>query len=296
MATAVDQSAVKIGFIGLGAMGRPMALHLLHSGYPLGVHARRPHSAAPLVAEGATLYATPAALAASSDVLITMVTTTSDVEEVLLGDDGAATGARPDTIFLDMSTTSAAGAMAIGTALARRGFHYADAPVSGGVAGAEQATLTIMVGADAAVLARLRPILERLGRLIVHVGGVGAGQAAKTCNQLLLLITAEGVAEALALAARLGLDPGAVRQALLGGLASSRVLDLFGARMVDRQFQTGIPVRLYDKDLRIAMETARLAGQELPAAAVVMDHLDTLRRRGGGDHDLSALLQVVERR
>lgn len=181
------QTPVKIGFIGLGAMGRPMALHLVRRGYPLGVYARRPQSATPLIAEGATLHATPAALGAWSDVLITMVTATSDVEKLLLGDEGAAASAGPDTVFLDMSTTSPAGAVTIGAALARGGLHFADAPVSGGVVGAENATLTIMVGADAAVLERLRPILECLGSLIVHVGSVGAGQTAKACNQLLLL-------------------------------------------------------------------------------------------------------------
>ncbi len=284
-----------IGFIGLGAMGRPMALHLLRRGYSLGVYARRPANAVPVTSAGAAVYPTPAALGEASDLVITMVTATNDVEEILLGPDGAGARARPGTVFIDMSTIAPAGAVRIGQALAARGLHFVDAPVSGGPASAENASLTIMVGAEGAVLDRVRPVFECLGKLIVHVGPVGAGQTTKACNQLVLLITAEAVAEGLALAARSGLDPRLVRQALLGGLASSRVLDVFGGRMVDRHFDAGIPVRLYDKDLRIVFDAAAAVGQPVPAFEVVRSNLAALMARGEGAKDLSVLVEVLER-
>lgn len=287
---------MNIGFIGLGAMGRPMALHLLGRGHALGVYARRPPAAVPLIRAGAVSYPTPAALGEASDVVITMVTATADVEEILFGQGGAATGARPGTVFIDMSTISPAAAVRIGRLLGERGLAFADAPVSGGPMGAENAALTIMVGADAAVLERVRPVLECLGKLIVHVGGVGAGQITKACNQLVLLITAEAVAEGLALASRSGLNPKLVREALLGGLASSRVLDVFGGRMVTRQFDAGIPVRLYDKDLHIVFDTAGATGQRLPAFEVVRSNLERLMTRGDSEKDLSVLLEVLEER
>jgi 2-hydroxy-3-oxopropionate reductase len=283
----------KIGFIGLGTMGRPMAAHVLRHGLQLGVYARRPESAAALIAAGAVRYLTPAALGADSDVVITMVTATPDVEMVLLGAAGAASEARRGTTFVDMSTISSTAAVAIGRALAARGLAFVDAPVSGGPTGAEQGSLTIMVGAEAPILEQVRPILECFGQRIVHIGGIGAGQAAKACNQLTLLITAEAVAEGLALAARLGLDQRAVREALLGGIASSRVLDLFGARMIERRFDAGIPIRLYDKDLRMVLQLAADAGQPLPAAHLVMAHIEQLMTDGRGDSDLSVLISAI---
>lgn len=286
---------MRIGFIGLGVMGRPMALHLLRGGFELGVYARHPDAAKPLVDAGATAHATAAALACVSDVVITMVSGTSDVEEVLLGPGGVADAAHAGTVVIDMSTISPAATRHMADLLATRGIQMLDAPVSGGPAGAEQATLTIMVGGEHAVLERVRPILDCLGKTIVHMGAHGAGQTTKACNQLTLVIAAEGVAEALALAGRCGLDPRRVREALLGGLAASRVLDVFGARMADRQFQSGIATRLYHKDLHIVLDTARDAGQALPAASIVMEHIDELMARDQGDRDLSTLMAVVER-
>jgi 2-hydroxy-3-oxopropionate reductase len=286
-------SPPKIGFIGLGTMGRPMAGHVLRRGYELGVYARRPETAAVLTAAGALSHPTPAALGAASDIVISMVTATRDVEAVLLGSDGAATAARPGTTFIDMSTISPTAAIEIGRALAARGLAFVDAPVSGGPAGAEQASLTIMVGADGPVLEHVRPILECFGQRIVHLGRVGSGQATKACNQLMLLITAEAVAEGLALAARLGLDQRTVREALLGGIASSRVLDLFGERMIDRRFEAGIPIRLYAKDLRMVLQLAADSGQPLPAGRIVMAHLERLMADGSGDKDLSLLIDSL---
>ena len=223
-----------------------------------------------------------------------MLTATSDVEDILLGSNGAVERACPGTVFIDMSTILPAAAVEIGKTLAARGLDFVDAPVSGGPVRAENATLTIMVGADGLVLKRVRPILDCLGSLVVHVGGVGAGQTTKVCNQLVLLITAEAVAEGLALAGRSGLDPGLVMQELLGGLASSRVLDLFGGRMVSRSFESGIPVRLYDKDIRIVFDTAARVGQVLPALEIVRAHLEMLMARGDGEKDLSVLMEVLE--
>lgn len=285
---------MNIGFIGLGAMGRPMALHLVKAGYSVRVYARRPEAAAPLVEAGASRAATLAQLASDSDVVITMVTATPDVEDVLLGPDGVASGARPGTIAIDMSTIAPQATRRMAERLAERQVRMLDAPVTGGPAGAEAATLTIMVGGDAAVLDEARPILERLGRQIVHMGGHGAGQIAKACNQLALLVNAEGVAEALALGARCGLDPRRLREALMGGIASSRVLDVFGARMVERDFTPGMATRLYDKDLAIVLDLAREAGQALPAAAVVRRHLDRMMAEGKARQDLAALIELVE--
>jgi len=285
---------MKLGFIGLGVMGRPMALHLLKRGHEMGVYARRPESAAPLVDAGARLYSSPAALAADAEVVFTMVTTSSDVEHVALGADGIIHGARPGTVLVDMETISPAVARSVAARLAAKGIEMIDAPVSGGPAGAEQATLSIMAGGESHVFERVKPLFEALGRTIVHMGGHGAGQTTKACNQLALLVTAQGAAEALTLARQSGLDPAKVREVMLGGIAASRVLELFGKRMVEREFAAGIETRLYHKDLDIVLELAHGMGQALPAAAVVMQHINALVGRGGGGSDLSALIQVIE--
>jgi 2-hydroxy-3-oxopropionate reductase len=285
---------MKLGFIGLGVMGRPMALNLMKRGHEMGVYSRRPESTAPLVEAGARRYASPAELAANAEVVFTMVTTSSDVELVALGADGIIHGARPGTVLVDMETISPAVARSVAARLAEEGIEMLDAPVSGGPSGAEQATLSIMAGGKAQVFERVRPLLEALGRTIVHLGGHGAGQTTKACNQLALLVTAQGTAEALTLARLSGLDPAKVREVLLGGIASSRVLELFGKRMVEREFAAGIEARLYHKDLDIVLELAHGMGQALPAAAVTMQNINALVGRGGGADDLSALLKIVE--
>jgi 2-hydroxy-3-oxopropionate reductase len=287
---------MNVGFIGLGAMGHPMALRLLGAGHELRVYSRRPETATALVALGATAHATPAALADTCDAVVTMVTGTPDVEEIMLGPHGVAAGARPGTVAIDMSTISPLGTRRIAAALAARDIPMLDAPVTGGVAGAENGTLTIMVGGEQPVLDRVRPVLNSLGTNIVYMGGTGAGQMAKACNQLALLVTAEGVAEALALARHCGLDPATVRQALLGGIAASRVLDVFGARMIDRGLPPAFPARLYHKDLHIVFDIARDAGQDLPAASAVMQQIDTLMDRDRGGQDISVLIELLEER
>ena len=285
---------MRVGFIGLGVMGRPMALNLLRGRHEVTVCARRAASAAPLVERGAATVETPAALAAECDAVFTMVTGTSDVEGVLLGDGGVVHGARPGTVVIDTSTIDPQATRAIAETLGERGIEMLDAPVSGGPQGARDATLSIMVGGKVEVLERVRPLLACVGAKVRHMGASGAGQATKACHQLLLLVTAQGVAEALTLARRSGLDAGRVREAMLDGMASSRVLDFFGERMARRDFEAGIESRLYHKDLDIVLRLAHGLGVALPAGAVTMQSINGLHGRGLGRHDLSALLALVE--
>ena len=285
---------MRVGFIGLGVMGRPMALNLLRGRHEVTVCARRAASLDPLLERGAAPAPTPAALAAGCDAVFTMLTGTSDVEQILLGDDGVAHGARPGTVVIDTSTIDPTATRAIASALAGRGIDMLDAPVSGGPHGARDATLSIMVGGKADVLERARPLFDCLGTKVLHMGGHGAGQATKACHQLLLLVTAQGVAEALTLATRAGLDAGRVRQAMLEGMASSRVLDFFGDRMARRDFEAGIESRLYHKDLDIVLNLAHDLGVALPAGALTMQFINGLHGRGRGRDDLSALITLVE--
>ncbi|MCE2514761.1 MAG: NAD(P)-dependent oxidoreductase [Acidobacteria bacterium] len=285
---------MRVGFIGLGVMGRPMALNLLRGRHEVTVYARRAASAAPLVERGAVTAETPAALAAACDAVFTMVTGTPDVEAILLGDDGVVHGARPGTVVIDTSTIDPPATKEMAAALAERGIDLLDAPVSGGPQGALDATLSIMVGGKAEVLERVRPLLDCIGAKVRHMGGPGAGQTTKACHQLLLLVTAQGVAEALTLARRSGLDAGRVRDAMLDGMASSRVLDFFGDRMVRRDFAAGIESRLYHKDLDIVLRLAHALGVALPTGAVTMQSINGLHGRGLGRNDLSALLALVE--
>lgn len=285
---------MKLGFIGLGVMGRPMALNLMKHGHKMSVYARRAETAEPLVAAGATRRASPAEVAAEAETIFTMVTDSRDVEEVVLGQRGVIDGARSGSVLVDMETISPAVARTVAAALEARGIEMLDAPVSGGPTGAEQATLSIMVGGKAAVFERIKPLFVCLGRTILHMGDSGSGQMTKACNQLALLINAQGTAEALTLARACGLDPARVREVLLGGVAASRVLELFGGRMVERNFAAGIEARLYYKDLNIALDLAHQAGLAVPAAALAMQNVDALIGRGEGASDLSALIKVVE--
>lgn len=285
---------MKLGFIGLGVMGRPMALNLMKHGHQMGVYARRPQSVEPLVAAGAVSYKTPAALAAACEAVFTVVTNSDDVEQVVLGENGIIHGARAGSMVVDMETISPTVARNIAQALAAKGIDMLDAPVSGGPMGAEQATLSIMAGGKPAVFERAKPLFECLGRTIVHMGDHGAGQITKACNQLALLVTAQGSAEALSLAARCGVDPAKVREVMLGGIAASRVLDLFGKRMVERDFAAGIEARLYYKDLHIVLDLVHELGLAAPAAALAMQSVNALIGRGEGRNDLSALIKVVE--
>ena len=286
---------MQLGFIGLGTMGRPMALNLMRGGHGMFVYARRPASAQPLVDDGATACASPAAVAERSEVVFTMVTGTNDVETVVLGADGVVHGADEGALVIDMSTIDPLAAQTMALALSDRGVEMLDAPVSGGPQGAVDAALTIMVGGTATALDRARPLFALLGPTVVHMGESGAGQTTKACHQLALLVTAQGAAEALTLAGRCGLDVERVRQVMMGGVAASRVLDIFGTRMASRDFSAGIESRLYHKDLDIALGLAHNRGAALPAAAVTMQFVNALVGSGRGRDDLSALVTLVEK-
>ena len=286
---------MKVGFIGLGVMGRPMALHLLEAGHELSVYARRAEAAQPLVDAGAKACASPAEVAAASEVVFTMVTAGADVEQVALGEDGIVHGAKPGTVLVDMGTIPPGTARRVAAKLAAKGIETIDAPVSGGEVGARNATLAIMAGGKAEVLARVRPLLEKLGKTLVHVGPSGAGQVAKACNQMIMVACIEAVAEALLLARQSGADPEKVRQALAGGSAGSRVLEVFGARMTARDFKAGVEARLHHKDFGILLDEAVTLGAPLPIAAQVWQQLNALMAQGWGREDTSALLRVLER-
>jgi 2-hydroxy-3-oxopropionate reductase len=283
---------MKVGFIGLGAMGRPMALHLHDAGHDLHVWARRPEGAAGLPA---TLCATPAGLGRQCEVVFTIVTSSADVAAVALDADGLIEGMAPDSVLVDCSTIAPDAARRIASKLAEKSIHMLDAPVSGGAQGAIDATLAIMAGGEAAVLERVRPLLACLGQRIVHIGPNGAGQVAKACNQMIMVAAIEAAAEALRLAAASGVDCARVRQALVGGSAASRVLDVMGERMVRRDFAAGIEARLHHKDFGLVLEAARQSGVPVPMTAAVAQQLNALMAQGWGRDDTASLLRVLER-
>ena len=285
---------MKLGFIGLGTMGRPMSLNLLRAGYELAVFARRSEALAPLAAAGAMACGNPREVASRAEVVFTMVTSDADVAEVVLGRDGVIEGAAPGSVVVDTSTIAAATARHIAACLAERGIDMLDAPVSGGPQGAAGAALSIMVGGKPEVLARLRPLLEVLGKTITHIGPNGAGQVAKACNQMVMVAAIEGCAEALLLAQAAGVDARRVRAALLGGAAGSRVLDLFGERMLQRDFAAGVEARLHHKDFGNLMQEAAGLNVPLPLMAQVRQQLVNLMALGWGGDDTSSLLRVLE--
>jgi 2-hydroxy-3-oxopropionate reductase len=285
----------RIGFIGLGIMGRPMALNLLKGGVSLVVWARRAESAMALADAGARVAASPRELAGESDILFTMVSDTPDVEQVLFGDDGVVHGAGPGSLVVDCSTISPAATRDMAARLAARGVEMLDAPVSGGEIGAVQGTLSIMVGGSAGAFQRVQPLFVLMGKNIVHVGGHGAGPVAKACNQILAAVTIEGVAEALNFATRAGADPAKVREALMGGFAYSRALEFHGKRMLEGDFKPGFRSRLFQKDLRIVLDNAHQMGLALPAAALAAQHFNAMVGAGEGDLDGAGLYRVIER-
>lgn len=285
----------RIGFIGLGIMGRPMARNLLRAGHRLVVHSRSPGPVESLVAAGAEAAPNPREVALRADVVITMLPDAPDVEAVLLGPGGVAEGVRPGMLVIDMSTSSPALARRLAAVLGEKGADVLDAPVSGGEKGAEEGTLSIMVGGSAAAFERALPVLRVLGKNIVHVGEAGAGQVAKAANQIVVGLTLEAVAEALLLATRAGVDPARVREALLGGFAYSRILEVHGKRMLERDFQPGFKAWLHRKDLGIALGAGREYGVPLPGTALVHELLTALVAGGGREVDHSALVTVLER-
>lgn len=285
---------MKVGYIGLGIMGRACAANLLRAGHTLSVYARRPESAAELVAQGAQLCASPAELAREVEIVISNVSDTPDVEEVMLGEHGVIHGAHPGLIAIDMSTIKPLAARDIAAKLAAAGVDFLDAPVSGGEIGAINGTLTIMVGGKAAALDTARPVLEAMGKTITRIGDSGAGQVAKACNQMIMVNAIQAAAEAMRLAGAHGLDLARVREALLGGSAASRVLDVMGGRMARRDFVPGIQARLHHKDFAILMDEARQLGAPLPVAAQTWQQLNALMATGGARDDTASLLRLLE--
>ena len=283
----------QVGFIGLGIMGRPMAANLLRGGHALFLHSR---SGVPpdLVAAGGTACASPREVAEKADVVVTMVPDTPDVEKVLFGPGGVAEGLRPGKLVVDMSSISPIETRVFAERVAALGCEYVDAPVSGGEVGAKNAALTVMVGASEAAFARAKPLLDLLGKNVTLVGGVGAGQTCKVANQIIVALNIEAVAEALLFASKAGADPARVRQALLGGFASSRVLEVHGERMVKRTFDPGFRIELHQKDLALALSAARRMGLSLPNTATAQELFNACRAHGGARWDHSAMVKALE--
>ncbi|HWS14211.1 MAG TPA: 2-hydroxy-3-oxopropionate reductase [Rhodocyclaceae bacterium] len=286
---------MKVGFIGLGIMGRPMALNLVKGGHALHVWSRRPESMQPLLAAGATGHDSAAGVTTACDVVITMVSDAPDVEQVALGLNGVADGARDGLVFADMSTIAPAAARSIAARLRQRGIAMLDAPVSGGETGAIAGTLSIMVGGEPAAFERVRPLFECMGKAITLVGPSGAGQVAKACNQIVTGMGVAAVAEAFNFARRSGVDPARVREALLGGFAYSRILENHGERMLQRNFKPGFKAWMHQKDLRIVMESAHQLGLALPGAAAVAQIFNAMVGSGLGEEDSVAMLKLLER-
>jgi len=288
--------AEQIGFIGLGVMGRPMAKHLVAKGHRVVVHSRSRAPVDDLVAAGATAASSSAEVARQSTIVITMLPDTSDVELALTAHDGVIAGLQRDAVVIDMSSISPVATRRLASLVAAGGGTMLDAPVSGGEIGAINAALSIMVGGDERAFARVRPVLECMGNAerIVHIGAEpGSGQVCKVCNQVAIGGALAGVSEAFALARKAGVDAGRVRQALLGGFAASRVLEVHGERMLKSDYKPGFRTKLYQKDLRIANETAAANAVAIPATAIVTQLVNALVAAGGADLDYSAIGTVL---
>ncbi|NDD62440.1 MAG: NAD(P)-dependent oxidoreductase [Acidobacteria bacterium] len=303
---------IRVGFIGLGIMGQPMARNLLRAGFRLRVATRRAGKAEEFARANdnprlsheqgdqgqqslVEAAATPAAVAASSDIIITMVTDTPDVVAVARGEDGIFAGARPGSIILDMSTISPAVTRDLAAEAAARGLFWLDGPVSGGEKGAIEGTLTIMVGGESSALERARPVLEAMGRRITHFGPAGNGQAAKLCNQILVAGNLLAVCEALTFGAKSGLDLPTLHQALTGGAANSWALEILGKKIIERDFKPAFMVRLQQKDLRLVLDAAYENHTPLPTTALGHQLFSILQSAGGGDDGTQSLARVFER-
>lgn len=284
----------RIGFIGLGVMGKPMARNLLHAGFPLTVHNRSRAAVEELQQFGAVAANSPAEVAAHSDIVILMLPDSPDVELVVAGPGGIFDAAREHLLVIDMGTSSPNLARRLAAAAQERGMEMLDAPVSGGDIGAQNATLSIMVGGTETAFQRALPIFQAMGKNIVRVGDAGAGQVTKAANQVVVGLTIQAIGEALVLATKAGVDPAKVRQALLGGFASSRVLDVHGQRALDRNFKPGARVRTHYKDLDIALALGKEFQVPLPATAHVHELFAALIAAGNGNLDHSSLITLIE--
>ncbi|PXX17231.1 2-hydroxy-3-oxopropionate reductase [Nitrosomonas ureae] len=287
-----------IGFIGLGIMGKPMAGHLIKGGHSLFLHSR---SRVPgdLIALGGREFLSPKEVAQHADIIITMLPDTSDVEKVLFGENGIIEelrlGSGQVKTIVDMSSISPLETRKFAARINALGHDYVDAPVSGGDVGAQNAMLTIMVGANATVFEKVRPILGLLGKNVVHVGENGAGQVCKIANQIIVSSAIEAVAEALLFVSKAGVDPDKVRRALLGGFAASRVLEVHGERMINRCFEPGFRIELHQKDLNIALDSASALGVSLPNTATVRELFSACLAHGGAKWDNSAIVKILEK-
>ncbi len=285
---------MQIGFIGLGIMGRPMALNLKAAGHTLIVPDRK--SLSDDLREAASVVGDAAAVAEAAEVVILMLPDTPDVERVLFGAHGVAEGLTAGKLIIDMSSISPIATKGFAARINALGCVYLDAPVSGGEVGAKAATLTIMVGGPEAAFARARPLFEVMGKNITLVGAEnGDGQTCKVANQIIVALTIQAVGEALTFARKAGADPARVRQALMGGFASSRILEVHGERMINHSFAPGFRIRLHQKDLSLALSAAREMGMALPNTAVAQQMFSTVVAQGGADLDHSALIRAIER-
>ena len=283
---------MKIGFVGLGIMGRPMAVNLKNAGHDVLAPERKSLTAE--IRAAVTVLADAAAVAAACEVIIVMVPDTPDVENALFGAGGVAAGLTAGKLVIDMSSISPVATKDFAARIAALGCDYVDAPVSGGEVGAKAASLTIMCGGTDAAFARAKPLFDLMGKNITHIGDVGAGQVCKVANQIIVALNIQAAAEALVFAARAGADPAKVRQALMGGFASSRVLEVHAERMINRTFNPGFRIKLHQKDLNLALSSARELGLSLPSTAIAQQMMSSVAAHGGADLDHSALVQAIE--
>ena len=285
---------LKLGFIGLGIMGGPMAGHLIAAGHEVLINTRS-RVPADLAATSAIACSSPQAVAEGADIIFIMVPDTPDVEKVLFGSMGVANGLSKGKIVVDMSSISPIDTKEFAKKINELGCDYLDAPVSGGQLGAKNATLTIMVGGDESVFEKVRPILELMGKNITLVGGNGSGQITKVANQIIVALNIEAVAEALVFAAKAGADPAKVRQALMGGFASSKILEVHGERMINRTFDPGFRIELHQKDLNLALSSARALGISLPNTATAQELFNSCAAHDGKSWDHSAMVKALEK-
>ncbi len=285
----------RVGFIGLGIMGRGMARNVLNAGFDLCVWNRTPEKMQPFAEAGARTAMSPADLASQSDIIITCVSDTPDVEAVILGEQGVIHGAKPGALVIDMSTISPKATQQIAAALAEKGIHMLDAPISGGSEGAAQGTLSIMVGGDAAQVERAMPLFQAMGKKITHVGGHGAGQMVKLVNQILVVINMLAVSEALVFAQAGGLDLHKTLEAVTEGAAGSWMLSNRGPQVIARDWRPGFTIDLQQKDLRLVLQAADELGVPVPTTAVVFNLYRTLQRAGLGHEGNHALVKAIER-
>jgi 2-hydroxy-3-oxopropionate reductase len=285
----------ELGFIGLGIMGKPMASHLVKAGHTVHVCDLVEESVKHLCSLGGKACSCCREIAQKSDIIFIMVPDTPDVEAALFGAEGVAEGLKPGSIVVDMSSISPIATKEFAKRLAAMGVKMLDAPVSGGQVGAENATLSIMVGGPPDVFNQIKPYFELMGKNIVHIGDHGDGQTCKVANQIVVALTIEAVGEALLFASKAGADPAKVRAALLGGFAQSRILELHGERMIKHNFNPGFRIRLHQKDLNLALEAARSMGLSLPNTALAQELFNAVAAQGGSDLDHSAMVLALEK-